>query len=129
MLSWLGCFPFFANCVPFPVFSPCWKEAAGTVGVAERQGMPSRVLLPPSYRYVGTSARAVSQHLLHTFCAQTYARAAFKPPSGFTFEGLPLLLSEILARPFAAAGIAQHILPYPSHHFSYFILLTFPVAT
>lgn len=46
MLSWLGCFPFFANCVPFPVFSLHGKEAAGTVGVAERQGMPSRGAAP-----------------------------------------------------------------------------------
>lgn len=40
MLSLFAWFPFYADCVSFPVFSPCWKEAARTASIAERQSMP-----------------------------------------------------------------------------------------
>lgn len=53
-----------------------------------------------------------------------------KALSGFIFKDLPLLVFlKLYSVKACAAGVTQHILYYPSHHFSRLILLTFTVAT
>lgn len=138
MLSLFASFPFSADCVSFPVFSPCWKEAARTASIAERQTMPleDAVLC----RNVGTLHSLVAQP--HTMpscppvtcstlgvCMQICVHTTFISLSGYPSEDCLLLFSFFLlsyfARPFSAADVTY----FPSDRFDSYILLTFTVAT
>lgn len=53
--------------------------------------------------------------------------------SGFIFKDFSSSIFFIFLKLYSvkacAAGVTQHILYYPSHHFNHLILLTFTVAT
>lgn len=56
----------------------------------------------------------------------------FKGLSGFIFKDFPssiFFFLKLYSVKACAAGVTQHILYSPSHHFNHLILLTFTVAT
>lgn len=97
MLSLFAWFPFSADCFSFPVFSPCWKEAARTASIAERQTMPLEDAVLCLLWNVGTLHSLVAQP--HTMpscppvtcatlgvCMQIYMCTTFLSLSGFPSE-------------------------------------------